>query len=187
MKKVLVLTAALAATMMITACPGPNEPTPSESPMPTESTSPEPTESTSPEPTESTSPETPDPSESNEPTEPEASADPAASFELTAASATQLPKFRYGFTIEGTALGTIGDYTSLQVTASGATVKIIENGVAKNNVEITDVVVTPSTITFTWLPPNGAPTDQDLIKIDSQRLGEAAESTSVRLTVADGL
>lgn len=183
MKKTLVFTAALAATMMITACPGPNAPTPSESPTPTESTSPEPSESSTPEPSESTSPE---PTESSEPT-PSASPEENVGFALTSATASKGEKFRYNFNIAGTALGIIADYTSLQVTASGATVKIIENGVAKNNVEITNVVVTPTSISFTWLPPNGAPTDQDLVKIDYQRAGEVAVSTSVRLSVNDGL
>lgn len=183
MKKTLAFTAALAATMMITACPGPNEPTPSESPTPTESTSPEPTESSEPTPSESSEPT---PSESSEPT-PSASPDENIGFSLTSATASKGEKFRYNFNITGTGLGILADYTSLQIESSGSTVTIIENGVAKNNVEITGVVVTPTSISFTWLPPNGAPTDQDLVKIDYQRAGEDAESTSVRLTVSDGL
>lgn len=184
MNKTLILTAALAATMMITACPGPNNPTPSESPTPTESTSPEPTESTSPEPSESSEPT---PSESSDPEIPVASPEPGAGFALTSATASKAPNFRYTFNIAGTSLGSLADYSDLQVTASGATVKIITNGVAKNNVEVTGVAVTPTSISFTWLPPNGAPTDQDLIKITYQRSGEESESTSVRLTVDDGL
>lgn len=186
MKKFLVLTASLAATMMITACPGPNEPTPSESPTPTESSSPAPTES--PDPTESPVPESsPMPVPTTAPTIPVASSGPAVGFSLTTATASKLPKFRYGFTIAGTDLGAIGDYRNLQITSSGATVKIIENGVVKNNVEITDVIVTPVAISFTWLPPTGAPTDQDLIKVDYERAGDTEQSTSVRLTVSDGL
>lgn len=179
MKKFLVLTASLAATMMITACPGPNDsPTPSESPTPTESASPAPSES--PEPEESASPT---PSES--PEAPEATPTPEVTedFSLTTATATQQPRFRYQFTIAGTNLGAIADYTRLQVVSSGATVTIIDNGVAKNNVEVSDVSVTPAGIVFTWLPPNGAPTDQDLIKVDYQRAGETKSSTSIRLTV----
>lgn len=183
MKKTLVFTAALAATLLITACPGPNEPTPSESPTPTETSSPEPAESSEPTPSETSEPT---PSETAEPT-PSASPDTNVGFSLTSATASKGERFRYTFNIAGTALGIIADYSSLQVTASGATVKIIENGVAKNNVEVSGVVVTPTSISFTWLPPNGAPTDQDLVKIDYQRAGEAAESTSVRLTVQDGI
>lgn len=185
MKKTLVFTAALAATMMITACPGPNAPTPSESPTPTESTSPEPSESASPEPSESASPE-PSESASPEPT-PSETPDANVGFALTSATASKGEKFRYNFNIAGVGLGVIADYSSLQIESSGSTVTIIENGVAKNNVEITNVVVTPTSISFTWLPPNGAPTDQDLVKVDYQRAGENAESTSVRLTVNDGL
>jgi len=180
MKKFLVLTASLAATMMITACPGPNDPspTPAESPTPTESTLPLPSES--PEPAESASPT---PSES--PEAPEATPTPEATegFALTTATANELPRFRYQFTIAGTNLGSVADYTRLQVVSSGATVTIINNGAAKNNVEVSDVSVTPTGIVFTWVPPNGAPTDQDLIKVDYQRAGESKSSTSIRLTV----
>jgi hypothetical protein len=188
MKKILVLTASLAATMMITACPGPND-----SPGPMPSTTPTPAESTLPLPSESPTPsESASPMPSSSPTTPEATPTPAETespvgFSLTTATASQLPRFRYQFTIAGTDLGVIADYTTLQVVSSDATVKIIENGVAKNNVEISNVVVTPTSISFSWLPPNGAPTDQDLIKVDYQRAGSDRESTSIRLTVEDGL
>ncbi len=190
MNKTLLLTAALAATLL-TACPGPSDsgtPEPSATPTAMESAEPTPTPEPEATPTPAGTPApvvTPEPGEPEQPTIPVASSDPNAETTLTSATATQQPRFRYTFNIAGTGLGAIADYTTLQVTASGATVKIIQNGVAVNNVEVSGVAITPTSVSFTWLPPNGAPTDQDLIRIDYQRGDDDRESTSVRLTVTN--
>ena len=196
MKKHLLIAASLAATLMLAACPAetPNPAGPDAQPSAAPSSTPsaEPSmDPGTPDPQPSADPQpqpTMNPSEPEQPEIPVASSNPNAGSSLNSAVATQLPRFRYRFEIAGEGLGAIADYNSLQVVASGATVNIIEGGVAKNNVEISDVAVTPTSIAFTWLPPNGAPTDQDLIRIDYERAGEDRESTSVRLSVpGDGV
>lgn len=132
MKKSLLIAASLATMVTLSACgPGPAGPSPSPSASPSESASPSPEPSASP--SESPSPDpsvtpTPEPSQSALPTP-----TPPANlgFSLTGATANAAPQFRTDYTITGTGLGAIADYKLLQIENSGATVIIVNEGVAK--------------------------------------------------------
>lgn len=115
--------------------------------------------------------------------------DPGANvgFSLTTATATKQPNFSYRFVITGTGLGAIADYDQLQVQSSDATIKLVENGQVKAaNVELKEMAsIAGNQLIFTWLPPNGAPTNNDMIMLTyGKKGGEAGlSSTNVRLTV----
>lgn len=189
MKKSLLIAAGLATMVTLAGCPSdptPGQPsTPTATPTPVQSNSPDPTPTDSPTPTPTATPEGPKP--------PLATPTPPANqgFSLVSATAVEASdkRFSYDYTIVGTGFGAVADYNYFQIEDSASTVKLIENGVVKNNVEITNVVITPTEIKFRWVPPFGAPTDQNLIKVNYlQNAGGLKVSSTVRLAVpGDGV
>lgn len=190
MNKSLLTIASLALMVTLAGCPGgnPSQPNPSSNPSETPSVTP------------SETPATTEPGSSSNPgTTPVATPTPITdalptpvpgntSLTLTAASAVKQSDFSYVFTITGTGLGTIADYSTLQVEASDSTVILVRNGVSQHNgIEIKEAVsVTPSSITFRWLPPNGAPTNNDLVKLTYTKMGSNQQiSTDVRMAVSN--
>lgn len=183
MKKSLLIAASLATMVTLSACgPGPAGPSPSPSASPSESATPTPGPSESPSetPMPSATP-TPAPSQSALPTP-----TPPANlgFSLATATATKTPNFRYNFVITGTGLGAVADYKELQIRSSDATIKLVENGTARNTVEVSNVEITPTQISFTWLPPLGSVTNQDLLDVTYiLTSNDAKNSSTVRLSV----
>ncbi|MGV3525677.1 MAG: hypothetical protein ACO1RX_15755 [Candidatus Sericytochromatia bacterium] len=188
MNKSLLLAASLAMMVSLTGCPStPTQPNPGASPSASATPSAEPTPSMDP-----GASATPDPTPTTEPTAgPTAlpTVDPGGNvgFSLTSATATKQPNFSYRFVITGTGLGAVADYNQLQVQSSDATITLVENGQAKAaNVELKEMAtIAGNQLSFTWLPPNGAPTNNDMIKLTYGKKGGEAGliSTNVRLTV----
>lgn len=185
MKKSLLIAASL--TLMVTLMGCPSE-TPSQTPSPEPSVE----ASESPEPTPTAEPTT-------EPSAP-ASTEPTAApsilpvidpvenvgFSLVSATAQKNANYSYTFTIMGTGLGTTADYTYLQIKSSDGTIDLINNGVIKaTNSELKAAVeITGTSITFTWTPPLGSATNEDLLQVDYQTSdSDDKSSTTVRLKV----
>lgn len=194
MKKSLSIIASMAALVALAGCPGgsPNtntSPTPSPSassstPNPGTSATPDPGTSATPTPgpTGPTATPTPLPSGSALPTPPPAT---NTGFSITGATAVKQSDFSYVFTISGTDLGAVGDYSNLEAEVSGSTVKLVSNGQSLvNNVELRALTIAPGSITFRWLPPNGAPTPNDFVKLNYTKNNDSAKtSTGIRLSV----
>lgn len=184
MNKSLLTIASLALMVTLAGCPGgnPSQPNPSTNPSENPSVTPSETPATT-EPS-SAPVATPTPITDALPTPVPGN----TSLALTAASAVKQSDFSYVFTITGTGLGTIADYSTLQVDASDATVVLVRNGVSQHNgIEIKEAVsVTPTSITFRWVHPNGAPTDNDLVKLTYTKVGSNEQiSTDVRMAVSN--
>lgn len=194
MKKSLSIIASMAVLVALAGCPGgsPNtntSPTPSPSasssnPNPGTSATPDPGTSATPTPgpTGPTATPTPLPSGSALPTPPPPT---NLGFSITGATAVKQSDFSYIFTISGTDLGAVGDYSNLEAEVSGSTVKLVSNGQALvNNVELRSLTIAPGSITFRWLPPNGAPTANDFVKLNYTKNNDSAKSSSgIRLSV----
>lgn len=188
MNKSLFIAAGFALMVTLTGCPGSNPgQTPGPSPSVSATPTPEESSSTEPTPVPSTSAPistpTPLPSGSALPTP--VPGDTALT--LTAATAVKQSDFSYVFTITGTNLGAIADYSYLQIESSDATLVLVRSGQSQHNgVELKEAVsVTPTSISFRWLPPNGAPTNNDLIKLNFLKNSQTVQnSTTVRLSVS---
>ncbi len=192
MKKSLLIAAGL--TMMVTLAGCPSDPTPGQPTTP--SATPSPGETSSPDPTPSTDPTvapTANPTPVPTPQQPLATPTPPVNqgFSLVSAVAVESKEkpFSYDYTIVGTGFGTAADYSYFQIEDSSATIKVVDNGAIKSNVEVQNVVITPTEIKFRWVPPFGAPTDQNLIKVNYLLSGESQKvSSTVRLAVpGDGV
>jgi len=188
MKKSLCIIASMAMLVALAGCPGgtPNT-NPSPSPSPSGSTaSPNPGTSATPNPGTSATPNpptatpTPLPAGSALPTPPPPT---NLGFSVTGATAVKQPDFSYIYTVSGTDFGAVGDYSSLKANVSGGTVELISNGQARLNGDLKAVTVTPTSITFHWVNPNGA-TSNDLLSLDYTKNNEARKvSSAVRLSV----
>lgn len=192
MKKSLGIFASLALLVSLAGCPGGNPSTPS-SPSPSPSTAPSADPSATPTPGPSSTPTTnptsgptatptPLPSGSALPTPPPAN---NTGFSITGATAVKQSDFSYIFTVTGTDLGNVGDYSLLQADVSGATITLVANGQSRvDGTELREVSVSPTSVTFRWLNPLGAPTANDLVKLNYQKNNDSMKtSTSVRLSV----
>jgi len=183
MKKSLLIAASLTMMVTLMGCPSetPTQPEPSAeaSEAPETEPSEEPSEEPSAEPT--VEPEAPAPS-----ILPTVDPGEDVGFSLTSATAKKNANFSYTFTINGTGLGSADAYKYLQIKNSDGTIDLIKNGsVIPSNSELKAAVeITATTIMFTWTPPMGAVTNEDLLQVDYQS-AETNEksSTTVRLKV----
>ena len=189
MKKSLYIIASLALMVTLAGCPGSSNPNqPGASPSPTPSATPTDVVSPTPTPVET---QTPPPATSTPTPLPSGSALPTpvppsnTGFSVTGASAIKQPDFSYIYTLSGTDLGTVGVYANLQVEVSGSTLTLVQGGQAKvNGIDLKDLSVTPAAITFRWVNPFGAPTANDLVRLNYTKNGEQPKtSTAIRLSV----
>jgi len=191
MKKSLYIIASVALIVTLAGCPGnPPNPPASPSPSPVESPTSGPTDEpvSTPTPGGTTptanpgSTPTPLPAGSALPTPPPPS---NTGFSITGATAVKQPDFSYVYTLNGTDLGTIGDYANLQVEVSGSTVTLVQNGQSRvNGVDLKDLNISPTGISFRWVNPFGAPTSNDLVKLNYTKNNEQPKtSTAIRLSV----
>ncbi|PKL79259.1 MAG: hypothetical protein CVV27_02100 [Candidatus Melainabacteria bacterium HGW-Melainabacteria-1] len=187
MKKSLFIAAGVALMVTLSGCPGgtTNQPNPSANPSASPSeeptATPTPSEGPTSTPTPPLSTPTPLPSGSALPT-PEPG---PVGFSISGATATKQSDFTFIFNITGTDLGAIADYQILQVENSGSTIELVRDGKFTPNVELRELSITPTGITFRWLTPFGAPTSNDLLRLHYTKVGETTKnSTSVRLSAS---
>lgn len=187
MKKSLFIIASMALIVTLAGCPGstPNttaspSPKPTATASPAPATTPTPASTATPGPTGPTATPTPLPSSQALPTPPPSI---NTGFSVTGATAVLQKDFSYIYTVTGTDFGAVGDYASLKAEVSGGTVELVVNGQARLNGDLKAVTITPTQITFHWVNPNSA-TSNDLLKLTYQKNNDTLKtSTAVRLSV----
>jgi len=195
MNKSLLIAASLAMMVTLAGCPGesngPSTPaTPSTEPseQPTEPGE-QPTEPGE-QPSEPGGPATPGPTPTPAAPVVQPSALPAlnpvgnVSVTLTSAQAVKQADFTYRFTITGSGFTGIEDLALLRFYSSDATLDLVTNGQARLNVEVREVNVSESQISFVWLPQLGAPTNNDAVWFLYRNQSGSAETRSSTLRLA---